>query len=77
MAGSLMTVAKEISKYKLDLVGIRMSDGTGINTELAAGMYTFLWKGERESRIIYKFMYRIMISAVKSVEFVKKKGCHR
>jgi hypothetical protein len=27
-AGSLITVAKEISKYKLDLVGYRRSDGT-------------------------------------------------
>jgi exonuclease III len=48
-AGSLVTVSKELSKYRLDLVGVqevRWEDG---GTE-PAGEYTFfLWKGESES----------------------------
>jgi hypothetical protein len=39
-AGSLMAVAKEISKYKLDLVGVQEVRGDGGGTE-PAGEYTF------------------------------------
>jgi hypothetical protein len=44
--GSFMTVAKEISKYKLDLVGVHEVIWDRGGTE-PAGEYTFfLWKGE-------------------------------
>jgi hypothetical protein len=35
-AGSLKTVARELGKYKLDLVGVQE----------VRGLYIFLWKGE-------------------------------
>jgi hypothetical protein len=44
-AGSLMTVAKEISKYEIDLGGYRRSDGTGVAPNQHQ-IYIFLWKGE-------------------------------
>jgi hypothetical protein len=42
-AGSLRAVAEEISKYKLDLVGVREVrwDGSGTKT---AGEYTFFYR---------------------------------
>jgi hypothetical protein len=40
-AGSLMTVAKEISKYKLDLVGMQVRWDRG-GTE-SAGEYIFIY----------------------------------
>jgi hypothetical protein len=43
-AGSLMAVAKEISKYKLDLVGMQNVGWERSDTE--EGKCTLLWKGE-------------------------------
>jgi hypothetical protein len=48
-AGSLMTVAKEISEYKLDLVGVQDVRWETGDTELD-GRYTFPM--EREMRIM-------------------------
>jgi hypothetical protein len=59
MASYLMTVSKEVSKYKLNLVKYR-SDGTGVGTE-KAGEYTCFYRKGKENSII---------SAVKRVEFV-------
>jgi hypothetical protein len=42
MAGSLMTVAKGISKYKLDLVGVQVVRWGGGGTE-PEGEYTFCY----------------------------------
>jgi hypothetical protein len=44
-AGSLITVAKEISTNKLDLVGFRRSDGTRVAPNQQENIH-FLWKGE-------------------------------
>jgi hypothetical protein len=41
-AGSQVTVSKELSKYKLDLVGVEEVRLEGGGTELA-GEYTFLY----------------------------------
>jgi hypothetical protein len=44
--GSLMTVSKELARYKLDLVGVQGVRWEGSGTE-SAGEYTFfLWRGE-------------------------------
>jgi hypothetical protein len=60
-----MTVAKEISKYKLDLVGVQEVRWDGGGTELA-GEYTFF--SERGMRIMnYIQFYKRIISAVKKV----------
>jgi hypothetical protein len=44
-AGSLRAVAEEISKYKLDLVGVQEVRWEGGGTE-PTGEYTFSWKEE-------------------------------
>jgi hypothetical protein len=45
-AGSLRAVVEEISKYKLDLMGVQEVRWDGDDTE-PAGIYTFfLWKAE-------------------------------
>jgi hypothetical protein len=41
-AGSLMTVSREISKYKLDLVGVQEDKWESCGTE-PAGEYTFFY----------------------------------
>jgi hypothetical protein len=43
--GSLRTVAEEISKYKLNLVEYRRSDGTEVASNQQKNIH-FLWKGE-------------------------------
>jgi hypothetical protein len=40
--GSLLTVLRELSKYKLDLVGVQESRWEGSGTELV-GEYTFFY----------------------------------
>jgi hypothetical protein len=45
-AGSLTTVAEEISKYKLDLVVERKSDCTEMALNHQVKIYIFLCKGE-------------------------------
>jgi hypothetical protein len=48
-AGSLMTVSRQLSRYKLDLVGVQEIGWEAGGTK-PAGEYTFfLWKGEQES----------------------------
>jgi exonuclease III len=45
-AGLFMTVAKEILKYMLDLMGVQEVRWERGGTEPAGGMYIFLWKRE-------------------------------
>jgi hypothetical protein len=56
-AGSLRAVAKEISKYKLNLVGIRVRwDGGGTEP---AGEYTFFYvRGNENHELGTGFLYR-------------------
>jgi hypothetical protein len=64
-AGSLVTVSKELSKYKLDLVGVQVGwEGSG--TEPAE--YTFFY-GNHELGT-GNFVHKRIISAVKRAEFV-------
>jgi hypothetical protein len=51
-AGSLRAVVEEISKYKLDLVGVHKVRWYGVGTE-SAGEYTyiFLWKGNENHEL--------------------------
>jgi hypothetical protein len=53
--GPLMTVKKEISKYKLDLVAVQEVRWDRGGTEPAGKHTYFLGKGEQESRIRYRF----------------------
>jgi exonuclease III len=69
-AGSLGVVGEEISKYKLDLVGVQEVRWNGGGTE-RAGEYTYsMAKGMKIINQVQVFSY-IIISAVKKVEFVR------
>jgi hypothetical protein len=70
-AGSLVTVSKGLSKYKLGLLGLQEVRWEGSGTE-PAGEYTFFYrKGDKNHKLgTVFFVHRRMISAVKRVEFV-------
>jgi hypothetical protein len=70
-AGSLKAVGEEISKYKLDLVGVQVVRWDGGGTE-RAGEYTFFYgKGNENHELGTSLsVHKGIISAVKKVEFV-------
>jgi exonuclease III len=70
-AGSLRVVGEDISKYKLDLVGVQEVRWDGGGTE-RAGEYTFFYgKGNENHEFgTVSFVHKRIISAVKKVELV-------
>jgi hypothetical protein len=70
-AASLRAVAKKISKYKLDLVGVQEVKWDGGGTE-PAGEYTFLYGKGNENHELGTgfFVHKKIMSAVKRVNFV-------
>jgi hypothetical protein len=69
-AGSLMTVVKEISKYKLDLVGVQEVRWNRGGMEPAGKYILFYGKGNESPELSTDFFVDkgIIISAVKRVE---------
>jgi exonuclease III len=69
--GSLMTVSRELARYKLDLVGVQEVRWEGGGTE-PAGEYTFFYGKRNENRELGTgfFVHKRIISAVERVEFV-------
>jgi hypothetical protein len=70
-AGSLMTVLREPARSKLDLMGVHEVRWEGCGTK-PAGEYTFFFgKGNENYELGTDFsVHKIIISAVKRVEFV-------
>jgi hypothetical protein len=66
-AGLLVTVPKELSEYKLDLVGAQYASGTEL-----AGEYTFFYRKGNEKHELHtgSFVHKRIILAANSVEFV-------
>jgi hypothetical protein len=73
-AGSLMTVSRELSRYKLDLVGVQEVRWEGGGTE-PAGEYTFFYgKGNEnhESGFLFK---RKSYQQLRGLSLLVR-GCH-
>jgi hypothetical protein len=70
-AGSLRAVAEEISKYKLDLVGVQEVRWGGTEP---TGKYTFFYGKRNENHELGTgiFVHKRIISAVKRVMFMSQ-----
>jgi hypothetical protein len=75
-AGSLMIVSRELSKYKLDLVGVQKVGWEGGGTE-PVGEYTFFYRKKNENHElgIDFFVHKRIISAFKCSNRIYKSLC--
>jgi hypothetical protein len=71
-AGSLRAMEEEISKYKLNLVGVQVVRWDGGGTEPASEYTFFYGKGnENHERGTGFFIHKRITSAVNKLEFVR------
>jgi hypothetical protein len=71
MAGSIMTVLRELSRYRLDLVGVQEVWWEGSGTTPAEEYIFFYGKGNENHEFgTGFFVHKWIISAAKKVEFV-------
>jgi exonuclease III len=69
--GSLRVVGDEISKYKIDLVGVQEVRWDGGGTERASEYIFFYGNGNENHELgTGTFIHKRIISAVKKVEFI-------
>ena len=67
-SGSLTTAARELARYKLDLVGVQEFRGDKGGNSKSRGLYFFLWKRKHKSSIwIGIFALHRIVSAVNRV----------
>jgi hypothetical protein len=76
-AGSLRAVAEEISKYRLDLVGVvEVRWGRG-GTELADEITFVYGRGNKNHELgTCFFVHKRIISAIKRIEFISDRMSH-
>jgi hypothetical protein len=74
-AGSLVTVSKELSKCKLDLVGVQEITWEGGGTEPAREYTFFFGKGNKNHKLGtgFFFAHKKIISVVRKVEFLSNR----
>jgi len=77
-AGSLTAAARELAKYKLDLVGVQEVRWDKGGT-VAAGDYSFFYgKGNENIQLgTGFFVHHKIVSAIKTVEFVSDRMLYR
>jgi exonuclease III len=70
-AGSLKSVARELGKYKLELVGVQEIRWEEEDTERAEDYTFFCGEGNEDHQLgASSFVHKRIISAVRMVEFV-------
>jgi hypothetical protein len=74
MAGSLMTVAREISKYKLDLVRVQVRRDRGVTKP--AGEYTFLYGKGNENHELGRDYFLYIGESVRRFQCQSRSGGH-
>ena len=75
--GSLTAAARELARYKLDLVGVQEVRWDKWGTVRTEEYTFFLWKRKRKSSIGNRtFVHHRIVAAIKTVEFVSDRSSY-